>query len=147
MIKQQKIKIILYLTLVLAVSISIYAVSTHQLDLTGTMTTPESTELHNITIKITSDTWSLSHTYKSTKTLNVYTLLNHTAELYDFSIKKSYFSGYDSFFIESINNITNGENNRYWQYFVNDQYADKGCNTYFLNDNDKVEWIFQKSPY
>ncbi len=140
-------KLLGYLVIVFFVAIIIHGVSTNQLEFSTTLIESEDNILHNITIIITSDTWSLRHTYSTTKNSTVYTLLNETATRYDFSIQKTFFPGYDSFFIESINNIKNGQDNKYWQYKVNDIYADKGCSSYQLSDNDIVIWNFQKSSY
>lgn len=147
MMKKINKKLLGYLCLVSFVVIIIYVVSTNQIEFQGTMIESEDVMLHNITIIITSETWSLRHTYSTTKTNTVYDLLNETATQYNFSIQKTYFPGYDSFFIESINNIENGQDNKYWQYKVNDQYADKGCSLYQLSNNDIITWNFQKSPY
>ncbi len=29
-----------------------------------------------------------------------------------------------------------------WVYTVNDEYADRGCNSYELSDGDKIKWIY-----
>ena len=57
------------------------------------------------------------------------------------------FCKYGSFFITSINGIQNGENNSYWQFYVNEEYVNKGRSQYYLKSNDLVEWKFQESPW
>ena len=141
------LKISTYIVVVVLITIAVYAVSVHQIDFSGTTTEPTSTEINNVTMKIFSDSWSIIHIYESTRNITVFDLLNQTAYLYNFTVTKTYFAGHDSFFVSSINNIVNGENNYYWQYYVNGEYADKGCSNYFLSDNDIVEWNFNKSPY
>jgi hypothetical protein len=141
-------KIVWYLFIVCLVAVIIYVVSTNQLEFSKTpIESKDNNIVYNITINITSETWSLRHTYSTTKNSTVYDLLNETATQYNFSIQKTFFPGYDSFFIESINNIENGQDNNYWQYKVNDKYAEKGCSSYHLSDNDIVTWNFKKSPY
>ena len=73
----------------------------------------------------------------------LYCLLFECADVYDFSVGKSYFSGYDSFFIDGINGITNGDDDRYWQYYVNGEFANVGCSQYILHNGDLVEWRFE----
>lgn len=145
--KKQRKTILVYIAVVSILIIAIYAISTHQMDLPGTISKPKRSIIHNVTISISSEQWSLTHTYDTTTNVSVYTLLNQTAHVYNFTITKTYFTGYDSFFVQSINNITNGQNDNYWQYKVNNKYAPKGCSSYFLNNNDTVEWLFQKSPF
>jgi len=36
---------------------------------------------------------------------------------------------------------TNGD--KYWQYYVNDKFAEVGSSRYYLHDNDVVEWWFE----
>jgi len=145
--KDQWKTILFYIAVLSLVTIAIYVISTHEIDLPATVSKPEPSVIHNITISISSDQWALTHTFETTKNSNVYALLNKTAQLYNFTIKKTYFKGYDSFFIQSINNINNGLNDKYWQFTVNNVYADRGCSDYFLGDNDTVQWFFQKSPF
>jgi hypothetical protein len=145
--KNKLIRISAYFLLILIVSITIYAVSTHHIEIPGTVTKPKTNVVQNITISISSDAWSLSHTYEFSQNLSVYEILNQTAHLYNFTITKTYFTGYDSFFIESINNVKNGQNNKYWQFYVNGVYANKGCSQYFVSNNDVIEWEFEKSSF
>ena len=145
--KKAMLQLGIYLILVMIVTLVIFAIFTNQIDLPGTVTKPESLTIRNVTIAIISDSWSLTHTYQETTNNSVYGLLNQTAQQYHFSINKTYFPGYDSFFIKAINEITNGKDNKYWQFEVNGKYANKGCNQYFLSDNDVITWKFQKSPY
>ena len=145
--KNKLIRISTYFLLILIVTIIIYAVSNHHLEIPGMVTKPKTNFIQNITISISSDAWSLSHTYGISQNLSVYEILNQTAHLYNFTITKTYFTGYDSFFIESINNIKNGQNNKYWQFYVNRAYADKGCSQYFVSNNDIIEWKFEKSSF
>ncbi len=46
-------------------------------------------------------------------------------------------------FIEAIGDIANDtKGNRFWQFWVNNEYAQVGASTYQLNDGDIVEWKF-----
>jgi len=92
-------------------------------------------------------TFHLQFTSFNTSNITVSDILYECAYFYEFSIGTEFFSGYDSFFITSINGIQNGENNSYWQFYVNEEYANKGRSQYYLKSNDLVEWKFQESPW
>ena len=145
--KKTIVQLGIYLLLVMIVSITIFAISTNQIELPGTLITQDSSSIENVTITIISDNWSVTHTYIKTTNNTVYSLLNQTAQRYHFSVNKTFFTGYDSFFIESINGISNGMTNKYWQFEVNGQYGNKGCSHHILSDDDVVIWRFQKSPF
>ena len=103
--------------------------------------------VENVSIRIMSPSWSVDYLNISTRNVAVADFLLECADHYNFTIEKKYWKGYNSFFIEAIGDVTNGENNRYWQYYVNGIFADVGCNNYFLRDNDVVEWRFEKSRW
>ena len=63
----------------------------------------------------------------------------------NFSVKATYWASYDSMFIEEIGNVKNGENGKYWQYYVNDKLPMVGANKYYLKNGDVVKWVFEKS--
>ena len=99
--------------------------------------------VENISMKLSAYAWGVEYLNIDTKNATVADFLFECAEYYNFPVKKEYWGGYNSFFIEAINDIENGKDNMYWQYYVNDKFADVGCSNYFLNDNDVVEWIFE----
>lgn len=48
-------------------------------------------------------------------------------------------------FVEAINGfINNGQADRFWQYWVNNNYAQIGASLYELQNNDVVEWKYIK---
>ncbi len=103
--------------------------------------------VENVGIKIISPAWKIEYVSTSTENITVADFLFECSSHYNFEIEKEYWGGYQSFFIKSINNIENGNDGRYWQFYVNNKFADVGCSNYFLNDNDVVEWRFEKSPW
>ena len=36
----------------------------------------------------------------------------------------------------------NGEENKYWQFWVNDEYAKVGVSAYIVEAGDKIKWKF-----
>jgi len=49
--------------------------------------------------------------------------------------------------IESIGGIKNGENEKYWMYYINEKLANIAADKYKINLGDKIEFKFEKSPY
>ncbi len=103
--------------------------------------------VHHVSLKIIAPNWSIFYLDVTTSNNTVADLLFECADVYNFSVEKSFWTGYDSFFIEAINGTRNGEDGRYWQYYVNGEYADIGCSLYVLHDYDVVEWRFESSPW
>ncbi len=50
-------------------------------------------------------------------------------------------------FIENIGGVKNGENGKYWVYYVNGKLAEVASDKYQLKAGDKVEFKFEKSIY
>ena len=102
----------------------------------------ENKTIQKIQVNISSQTWNIPFASINTSNITVADKLYECAYFYNFSIETEYCSGYDSFFITSINGIQNGENNSYWQFYVNEEYANKGRSQYYLKSDDLVEWKF-----
>jgi hypothetical protein len=49
--------------------------------------------------------------------------------------------------VEGIGGKINGQDKKYWQYYVNGQQPMIGADKYILNDNDKIEWFFKESEF
>jgi len=83
--------------------------------------------------------------YLDVKTVNntVYKLLLECKDRYNFSVRSTYWPGYDSILINSIKGTENGENGMWWQYYVNDVYGEIGCDKKEIFDGDVVEWRFE----
>ena len=50
-------------------------------------------------------------------------------------------------FIESIDGIKNGDDGKYWQYYVNDVLGDLAADKKILKDGDTVEWKFEEVQF
>jgi hypothetical protein len=103
--------------------------------------------VHTITVQIKTPTWSLTYSSSNTSNITVADLLFECCTHFNITIEKEYWVGYNSFFITSIGNYFNGDDGRYWQYYVNEQYADVGCSQYIVEDNDVICWNFEKSSW
>ena len=49
--------------------------------------------------------------------------------------------------IDSINNVENGEDGKYWQYYVNEDIPMIGADKYIVTNGDYIEWRFEVVPY
>lgn len=49
--------------------------------------------------------------------------------------------------VNKIGELTNGQDNKYWQYYINDQYSQTGADKYQLKNNDIIEWRFAPSTF
>ncbi len=103
--------------------------------------------VHDVKVIVTTFNWSIEYTSKNTSNITVADLLFECLSFWNITADTTYWSGYDSFFIVGIGNYSNGNDNRYWQYYVNDRYADVGCSKYVLDDNTEVLWVFEKSKW
>jgi hypothetical protein len=49
--------------------------------------------------------------------------------------------------IIKIGDLTNGQDNKYWQYWVNGKTASVGADSYQVEANDIIEWKFEPSSF
>ena len=61
----------------------------------------------------------------------------------NFTVEATYYGEYDSMFVQSIDGVENGNNGRYWQYYVNGTLPMVGANKYNLKNGDIVEWKYE----
>ncbi|NOQ67932.1 DUF4430 domain-containing protein [Patescibacteria group bacterium] len=50
-------------------------------------------------------------------------------------------------FIESIAGIKNGDDGKYWQYYIDDVLGDVAADKKVLKEGDAVEWRFEEVPF
>ena len=74
----------------------------------------------------------------------VYSVLMQASIEYNFQVKARYYNNYKSHYIYSINNVNEGENNKFWQYYLNGNYGTVGADQQSLKNYDIVEWKFQE---
>lgn len=83
----------------------------------------------------------------STETNTVYDLLIETAENYNFTIKSTYYGQYSSYMVEQIGSKINGEDGRYWQYTINNEFSYLGANQQRIQEGDIISWNFEKPQF
>lgn len=45
--------------------------------------------------------------------------------------------------VEGVDGVTNGSDNKYWLYYVNDVEASTGADVYQLKNGDRIKWEFK----
>jgi hypothetical protein len=77
--------------------------------------------------------------------INAFDLLKNETEKLNISLKtKNYDIG---IFIEAIGDKENGQNGKYWLYYVNGEMPQIAADKKELKPGDKVEFKFEKSPF
>ncbi len=138
----RKKDVIVYLCIAVMLIMIIYYVSVSNLFQDDSN---EKTYVHDVELTISAPNWTVSYTAENTSNITVADFLFEWATKKQIVIEKEYFSGYNSFLIEGIGNFSNGNQDRYWQYYINGNYANMGCSAYVLDDNDTVLWSFEPS--
>ncbi len=84
-----------------------------------------------------------ANSYKISITDNstVFSLLEELAKNESFEIETKIYKGM-GVFVESIDGLKNGTDNKYWQYWVNDELPMVAVDKKNLKIGDKVEWKF-----
>ncbi|MFH1522344.1 MAG: DUF4430 domain-containing protein [Patescibacteria group bacterium] len=73
----------------------------------------------------------------------VFKILEQVSSKNNLELKYKDYGGGMGVFIESINGFTNDfKANRFWQYWVNGEYAKIGASSYGLENGDVVEWKY-----
>jgi hypothetical protein len=99
-------------------------------------------EITDVSIKLTGDGWDIACSMSSTTNNTVYRLLEQCSEEKGYEIESTVWEPYDAIFVDSINGLENGQG-RFWQYYVNDKYAEISSDRRELSDGDRVEWIWE----
>lgn len=97
-----------------------------------------------VSMWIITDEWAIEYLDVPTTNNTVYKLLMECSSAYNFSVASIYWQGYESVFVNSINSTQNGENGMWWQYYVNDEYGEVGCDRKEIFDGDIVKWMFEE---
>ncbi|MCK5085652.1 DUF4430 domain-containing protein, partial [Candidatus Parcubacteria bacterium] len=133
----------LILTLIFSVSIAF---------LLKTDIIPVGNEKNNI-IEDSEEKISVSLKIISNKDEKSYELNNILKESTVFDVLKNnadikYNNNYNfGVFIESINGIKNGEEEKYWQYYINNVLGDVAADKKTLEDKNSIEWRFEEVPF
>lgn len=77
--------------------------------------------------------------------MTAFDLLKRASEDEKFILKTN---SYDiGIFVETIGEIENGQDGKYWMYYVNNQMPSVAADKYEIKPRDKVEFKFEESPF
>lgn len=104
-------------------------------------------KLETITASISMDfgnetVWNYEDMTVDGESATVFGFLLAAAQEGAFKVTYTYYGQYDSYLVDSINEVINGENNKYWQYWINREYGMVGADKQPVNNGDIIEWKF-----
>jgi hypothetical protein len=76
----------------------------------------------------------------------VFSLLKELAHKENFEVESKVYEGM-GVFVESIAGVKNGTNNKYWQYWVNDELPMVAADKKEIKGGDKIEWKFVPAEF
>ena len=114
-------------------------------NLSNTVATPDQNdEIVTATIIIKYGDGTIATYSIVTKNATIYGFLMEAAKEGNFDVKTTYYSGFDSLLIDSIGGYTGGDDNKWWSYYINDEYGTIGADKQMVNSGDVVEWKFEE---
>lgn len=92
------------------------------------------------------DNKTIDYPLLENNTKNLFAISQEIAgqENWDFQYKDYGEMGY---LVTKINNIENGQDNRYWQYYVNGEQPQISADKYIPQSNEKIEWRYAESAF
>jgi hypothetical protein len=141
--KKKTIKEAVLLVLVLILAIIGLWLLTEFINDTQKVEKPDTPIIVSLRI-IKEDGWTMEYLDVETKNNTVFKLLMEAGEKNNFSVSYTQWKLYDSVFVNSINGTSNGEDDMWWQYYVNDVYGEIGCDRKEIFNGDMVEWRFEE---
>jgi len=81
---------------------------------------------------------------EGSKRSTVFSLLGELSQRENFRITSKHYDF--GVFVESIDGAYNGDENRYWQYWVNDKLGEVASDKKDVKAGDRVEWKFEVPP-
>jgi hypothetical protein len=124
------------------------------LSLTGTaMQVPEKSEVWleksdetSVKITVLGDGWMIEDNLIAYGEDTVFSILEVFSNRNKISFEYTYYEQFNSVLIDSINGDVNGENEKYWQYYVNQDIPMIGADQYTVSNGDYIEWRFELIP-
>ncbi len=166
---RRRLSLVLFVCVVLAFSISVYAISEPKVPAAHSVTAtlvidfnqgqPSMFAGHHVTWHYASGRWTMSSVPSSATVYvfenvtvpvsNVWTLMNYSSHIMlitagsPLSIEKVYYPEYSDYFITSIEGVQNSNSlGLYWQYTVNGTLALYGVLHQSISDGSVVEWFY-----
>jgi len=139
------------------IPVAVIALCLIALSFTGTaMRVPEKSELWfdksdetSINILIIGDGWIIEDNLIAYTEETVFSILQKVTSTHQVSLDYTYYEDFDSTLIDSINGDMNGDEGKYWQYYINngDVPPMVGADQYDVTNGDFIEWRFEVIPY
>lgn len=98
-------------------------------------------------LTIMGDNWTIEYLNVTTTNDTVFDILRECSVQRNFTVTYVHYSSFDAKFVTSINGTYNGQDSKYWQYYVNGAYGEVASDKKKINDGDAVEWRFEKSRF
>jgi len=86
--------------------------------------------------------WRFSNISLTAGNTTVLNMLNAVASEGNFTVETTYYGQYDSLLVDAIAGIENGQDDNYWLYWINGDYASVGADRQPVRTGDTVEWRF-----
>ena len=86
--------------------------------------------------------WRFSNISLTAGNTTVLDMLNAVASKGNFTVETTYYKQYDSLLVNAIAGIENGQDDHYWLYWINGDYASVGADRQPVRTGDTVEWRF-----
>ena len=95
-----------------------------------------------VSLLIDGAAWTISYGPVETWNNTAYSLLLEASTTLGFPVQAVHYSIPNGVFVTSINGTTNGQDGRYWQFWVDGTYPQVGADHVALADGDTVTWRF-----
>jgi len=108
----------------------------------------ENSDETSVKIVIIGDEWKMEDNIITYDGDTVFSILKEVTSRNNILLKYTYYEQFDSILIDSINDNLNGENDMYWQYYINGDIPMVGCDKYYdISNGDCIEWRFEVIPH
>lgn len=92
------------------------------------------------------DTQSISYSLAENNTKSLFTISQEIAK------EKNWDWQYQDYgelgtLVSKINNTQNGQDNKYWQYYIDDKQPQVSADKYIPKSGEKIEWRFAESKF
>lgn len=98
--------------------------------------------VHSVRLEIEGPGWTIRYGAPTTSNNTAFALLIEASTRLGFVVHYRSYQIPEGVFVLAINGSSNGEGQRYWQYWVNQGYADLAADRMALQDGDTVLWRF-----
>lgn len=88
----------------------------------------------------------VSHRLIPSEDSTVFSLLEKLAQRENFELSSKVYPEM-GVFVESIDGVKNGRDDKYWQYWVNDELGEVAADKKKVQKDDKIEWKFEISTF